>query len=174
MLDRGLIIQLERIPKENRLKIHEIWDELDTIKPCLLGYIFDIIVKVLEVKHNGGINIDSRSRMADFEEYAEIISRCMGRQPNDFINAYHNNQQLQTDAVIEGSPVATEIIKLLDIPNYNENGWCGTETESTCRPEIICSRFKIDTKSQSWPKSANGLSHRLNQIKTNMRDLVSR
>ena len=171
LLDRGLIIQLERIPKENRRKIQEIWDELDKIKPCLLGYIFDVIVKVLEVKNNGGISIDSRSRMADFEEYAEITSRCIGHKPYDFINAYYNNQQLQTDAVVEGSPVATAIIKLLDKPNYNENGWCGTATDLLSELESYALEFKINTKSKFWVKSANSLSHRLNQIRTNMRDL---
>jgi hypothetical protein len=44
LLDRGLIIQLERIPEENTRKIEELWKELAKIKPQLLGYIFDILV----------------------------------------------------------------------------------------------------------------------------------
>jgi hypothetical protein len=37
LLDRGLIIQLERIPKENRKKVDEIWKEFEELKPKLLG-----------------------------------------------------------------------------------------------------------------------------------------
>jgi hypothetical protein len=33
LLDICLIIQLERIPKENRRKIEEIWKEFEKIKP---------------------------------------------------------------------------------------------------------------------------------------------
>ena len=47
LLDRGLIIQLERILKENRKKVEDIWNEFEILKPQLLGYIFSIIVKVL-------------------------------------------------------------------------------------------------------------------------------
>jgi hypothetical protein len=49
--------------------------------------------------------------MADFEEYAEIISRCMGNSDGAFTKAYEENRQLQTDAVIEGNAVATTLVK---------------------------------------------------------------
>jgi hypothetical protein len=44
------------------------------MKPQLLGYIFDVLAYVLQVVDKGGIRLDLKSRMADFE-YAEIISR---------------------------------------------------------------------------------------------------
>ena len=65
--------------KERRRKLDEIWKEFEILRPPLLGYIFDILVKVLQIKQNGGITIlNGLNRMADFEEYAEIISRCIG------------------------------------------------------------------------------------------------
>jgi hypothetical protein len=75
LLDRGIIIQLERIPKQNRRKIEDIWNDLEILRPKLLAYIFDILVKVLQIKQKGGIKISNGlNRMADFEEYAEIIA----------------------------------------------------------------------------------------------------
>jgi hypothetical protein len=50
LLDRGIIIELERIPREKQRKLEEIWAEFDGIKAELLGCIFDILVKVLQVK----------------------------------------------------------------------------------------------------------------------------
>ena len=47
LLDRGLIIQLERVAKEKWRKIEDIWKEFEEIRPQLLGYILDILVKVL-------------------------------------------------------------------------------------------------------------------------------
>jgi hypothetical protein len=55
LLDRGIIIELERIPREKQRRLEEIWVEFDSIKPELLGYIFDILVKLLQAKSNGGI-----------------------------------------------------------------------------------------------------------------------
>jgi hypothetical protein len=107
---------------------------------------------------------------ADYQSVVTIYV-CIESPGNKKVYSYHNNQQLQTDAVIEGSPVATAIIKLLDKPNYNENGWSGTATDLLTELESYVLDFKIDTKSKSWVKSASSLSHRLNQIKTNMRDL---
>jgi hypothetical protein len=51
----------------------------------LLGYIFDILVKVLQVKKSGGIKLNAHPRMADFAEIAEIASRCMGYDNGDFL-----------------------------------------------------------------------------------------
>jgi hypothetical protein len=91
LLDRGIIIELERISREKQRRLEEIWAEFDGIKPELLGYIFDIVVKVLQVKNNGGIaaEIKGLPRMADFAEIAEIISRCMGYDNNKFLDAYY-------------------------------------------------------------------------------------
>ena len=53
LLDRGLITQLERIPGENRRKEKDISTQFEAIRPGLLGYIFDILVKVLQVQKDG-------------------------------------------------------------------------------------------------------------------------
>jgi hypothetical protein len=47
LLDRGIIIQLERIPKDKRRKLEDIWNDFEILRPKLLAYIFDILVKVL-------------------------------------------------------------------------------------------------------------------------------
>src|SRR5215204_4062650 len=54
LLDRGIIIQLERIPKERRRKLEDIWNDFEILRPQLLAYIFNILVKVLQIKKEGG------------------------------------------------------------------------------------------------------------------------
>lgn len=165
LLDRGLIIQLERISNENRRKIEEIWAEFERIKPQLLGYIFDILVKVLRIKNNGGIDLDSKSRMADFEEYAEIISRCMGNEASSFTNAYHKNQQIQTEEVIEGSPVATILVKFIE----SRYKWVGTASMLLNELETTAESLGIEIQNRLWPRAAHVLTRRLNEIRTNLR-----
>ena len=69
LLDRGIIIKLERLPKEKQCRLETIWQEFEKIKPQVLGYIFDLLARVLQVRKNGGVEIRGYPRMADFAEY---------------------------------------------------------------------------------------------------------
>ena len=107
LLDRGLIIQVERIDDKVKRKKGHIWREFEEIRPQLLGYIFDILVKVLGMRQTTSIEFEKLPRMADFAECAETISRCMDNPDNRFIDAYFGNIKLQTEEVLETSLVAS-------------------------------------------------------------------
>src|SRR5215212_285555 len=168
LLDRGLIIQLERIPKESRRKVEDIWSDFEKIKAQLLGYIFDILVKVLRVRNNGSIELKGHPRMADFAEVAEIISHTMGYRDNKFLTVYYKNIGLQTAQALEASPVAACIIKLMD----SRTEWEGTATELLNDLGTVAESLKIKTKTNGlWPGAPNSLSRRLNEVKTNLREI---
>jgi hypothetical protein len=168
LLDRGLIIQLERISKEKRRKLSDIWNDFEKIKPQLLGYIFDILVKVLQVKKNGGIKLNGQPRMADFAEIAEIISRSMRNRNNKFLEAYYKNIGLQTEQALEASPVASCIIKFMD----SRIEWKGTATELLNELQEVAEALKISTNNNRlWANAPNSLSRRLNEVKTNLREI---
>ena len=44
LLDRGLIIKVERIDDKLKRKKQHIWHEFEGIRPQILGCIFDILV----------------------------------------------------------------------------------------------------------------------------------
>jgi hypothetical protein len=171
LLDRGIIVGLKRIDDKKK-KIRElkgeILPEFEKILPQLLGYIFDILIKVLKVMNNGGIEIKSKSRMADFEKYAEVISQCMGYEPMRFINVYHENKKLRTDNVLETSPVARAVIDFMETTER----WQGTTPELLAELESIAPKLKINTQRERlWPKAANVLARRLNEIKSNLEEV---
>ena len=98
LLDRCLIIMLERIkedkrqPLENIVNIKGLNQELETIKPQLLGFIFDILAKVLKTISTTGITKPKElPRMADFAIHGEIVARCLGYDKNIFLNAFNEN-----------------------------------------------------------------------------------
>ena len=134
----------------------------------LLGFIFDTIVKVLELKSKGGIKLKSMSRMADFEIACETISRCLGYNEGKFIKAYDENKALGTSHILEGSSVARAIISMLEA----KDTWSGTATILLSELEEEAVKLKIDIKrDKSWPKAAHILSRRLNEIKANLEEL---
>ena len=113
LLDRSLIIQLKEIKKSKRRKVKDIWKEFDEIKAPLLGYILDILVKVMAWKKENNSPGIELSRMADWTEYSEIIARCMGYEDNELVKAYNENEGLQLDEVLNSNPVATVLIKYM-------------------------------------------------------------
>jgi hypothetical protein len=187
LLDRSIIIELERIDKKNRKKIKKIWEKFNELKPHVLGYIFDILVKVLRYKEEyGEIDFpDGQNRMADWEEYAEIISRCMGNPNWEFQRVYQENIGVQIDEAIESSPLSQAILEFMseeiiigtdeatgnDIKNIREE-WTGTPTELHTELEnIAIGKLNLSiSKIKSWPKSSSALTRRINGIKTNLRE----
>jgi hypothetical protein len=49
-LDRSIIIEQNRIDKKNRIPEQVILSRFYDLRPNLLGYIFDIIVKAMKLK----------------------------------------------------------------------------------------------------------------------------
>ena len=171
LLDRGLIIELERIDESRQLKPEDLWKQFEQIRPQLLGYILDILVKLLEWKNNPNrpeLILNRLPRMAEFAEYGEMISRCMGNPGNLFINAYRKNIELQSREVIDSSTIAPAIIQLMT--RRNDEDWIGNATSLLAELKEDAETLKIDT-GKYWPKSPSLLSRRLNEIKVNLKQV---
>jgi hypothetical protein len=173
LLDRSIIIKLERIEDGNQRSPEDIWEAFEEIRSQLVGYILDILVKVLAYKENNPDQKFKLSRMTEFAKYGEIIARCMGYKDDDFIEAYKRNKEIQTDEIVDSSQVATVIMCMM-FEKYGEfegdlrQEWIGTPTELYGEIKSIVDTEKwnlnIDTKDKYWPKSASSLIRRLNEI----------
>jgi hypothetical protein len=168
-LDRSILIELTRISKENRRVESEIIAEFLKLRPKLLGYIFDILVKALQVKPT--ITLQDLPRMADFAVWGEAISRAMGNNPLEFINAYYENIGRQNIEAVEAHPLGQAIAKYFEIQMDNDDEFKaleGSPMEILETLEVFAEQCKIDIHHKLWPKSPNVLSRRLNQIRSNL------
>ena len=169
LLDRSLTIHLEQIKDTERRKKEDVEHQFEKIKPQLLGYIFDMLVKVLKWKKENGSFSINLSRMADWTEYSEIIARCMGYKENEFLNTYKKNIGLQSDEVINASPVATALIRFMELSTKNEVEL--TATKWLALLEETAEDMGIDTRYKSWPKAANYFSQRLRELENTLRGI---
>ena len=134
-----------------------------------MGYILDIVVKVLAWKKEGhSLNL-KLSRMADWTEYGEIIARSMGYKDKEFLDAYYNNLDLQTEEVLESSPVAIATIDFM--MSLKPDSHSASPTKWLSLLEIRANLLGINTKAKSWPKAANQLSRRLKELVTTLREI---
>ncbi|CAN5776192.1 hypothetical protein BH23THE1_BH23THE1_18030 [soil metagenome] len=172
-LDRSLVIKFKRIEESARRKEEDIKREFENLRPFVLGYVFDILVKVLKYREeHEGENIlkNGLPRMADFAEWGEVISRCLGNDENEFINTYDENRSDQNDEVIEASPVAEAILLLM---NEKEKGfvWEGAPTKLYKELTDIIDQTKPELKrSNLWPKASNRLTSKINEISPNLKE----
>jgi hypothetical protein len=165
LLDRILNIQLKPIDKRQRKKLQKLQKDFDEVLPYLLGYIFDVIVKVLG--RIGEVKLDELPRMADFAEMGELIARCLGYPDGKFTEVYNANIGLTNEEAINASIVATVIIGFME--RY-------AVYSGTCK-EILSElngfvqgapNISWISKNKDWPKTPIAFSNRLNEIIPNL------
>lgn len=163
-LDRCVLTELARIPTKNRRTEAAVFTEFEAMRPKLLGYIFDILSKALKIKPT--VRLADLPRMADFAEWGEAISRAMGYQPGQFMQAYYNNIGKQNVEAIESNPLAQAIVKFAE----QSLPWNGTVSDFKDELDKIAELHKINAESTMWPKAANSLSRKLKPILSNLRE----
>ena len=168
LLDRCLLIDLERIPKSKRRKERDFWKTFEQATPRILHGIFQTLSKAMTLYESidppEGLN-----RMADFEQWGCAIAEALGYTTADFIAAYERNIGVQTQAAIDESEVAQCIVALME----REEGckWEGTATNLLEVLSNIADDEKIDTHDKSWPRRGSTLSKRIRGILSNLRDV---
>jgi len=161
-LDRSMMIELQRIDPKNRKTQKSIMTEFLELRPQLLGYILDILVKAMQIKDT--IHLQDLQRMADFTLWGEAIARAMGYKDKEFIKAYYENVGKQNIEAIENHPLGQVIAKYM-----TEHVVCeGSATEVLNELSIYALEHNVNTNDRSWPKAANSFTRRLKQISSNL------
>jgi hypothetical protein len=171
LLDRCLIIMFERIKEDKRKPLEDIVNikglnqELERIKPQLLGFIFDILAKVLKTISTTGITKPKElPRMADFAIHGEIVARCLGYDKNVFLKAFNENIRVQSNELIESNPLAMTVFQFVQWkPEFK-----GTATKLLGELNLKAAELGIQMD-KFWPKGPGALSRKLNLIRTSLR-----
>ena len=153
-LDRSIIVELKRPPDDLRKEETEVEAKFEELRPKLFGYILDILVKTLQIKPE--IRLTKLDRMADFEVWGEAISRSMGYEPMEFVNAYRENIGIQNIEAIENHLLAQVVIKFVDswYAETHEACWQSPTSKVLENLNKVAHAHNIDTtNSKAWPKA---------------------
>jgi hypothetical protein len=160
LLERSLLIELERIDSKNRKNEKELYENFAKDLPVILGGVFDVLVKTLKIKPE--IKISSLPRMADWALWGCAISEALGYTKEEFLDAYENNINRQAEMLLNENVVATAIITFMS----DKDEWKSTPTELLRQLSGHAMLSGIDTYEKYWPKGANSLTHKLNTLST--------
>ena len=165
LLDRSLLFHLPRVEEENRQAEKTFWDSFEVEAPGLLGTIFDILSRAMQVYPT--IETTGLYRLADWTIWGCAICRALGIDDNDFLQAYGINRAKLNEEAVAIDVVGTVLIAFMQ----DKFEWIGTATELKDDLTRKAEEMKVSTTSKEWPDAANSLSRKLKVLETNLRDL---
>jgi hypothetical protein len=165
LLDRSILIGLERIDDSERLSEAEVEDRMRQLIPGILGGVLDMIVKILGVRLEIEKRVISLPRMADFALFGCALAEVMGIGAESFLDIYRENMGVQHQEVIDNNPIATSLIKFME----GRDEWIGSPGDLLSSLKTIGEQdFGIEQKSQMWPKASHALVRKINVLKTTL------
>lgn len=165
LLDRSIILELERIKKKNRLTEEEIWQKFDEDLPRILGAIFNALSKAILLHRSE--KLDEVGRMADFSYWGHAIAEVLGITGDVFLKAYLGNQGKANEEAISSNPTAAAIIALM---RYKKT-WTSSVSGLLKELEQVAADEHISIRQKIWPANANSLSKRLKEVKSNLEEI---
>lgn len=164
LLDRSIVVQLDTIPSSKRLPESDLWKKFESLRPQILGSMFEVAVQALNSSIDPSANEDL-PRLADFAIRGMAIADSLDKAPGEFSNAYWSNVGLQNEIALEESPIAQSVLHLMK----SCSAWSGTPTKLLVDLEHGANELHISTKASWWPKGPSILSKRLEQVIPNLR-----
>ena len=86
LAERSNVIYFNKV--KHRLTDRQVWDEFESMKPKLLGGIFNVIRLGLPMVNTVLEGYTPLPRMADFAEYGAAFIKAMGLDPIQFVKEY--------------------------------------------------------------------------------------
>lgn len=172
LLDRSMLVELQRIAPDQRREERELWAEFETVRPFLLGAIFDVLSRAMAAYDR--IELPTLQRMADFTRWGAAAAEALGDGASAFVRAYAENLGVQTREAVEGDLVGSAVLALME----TNDEWSGTPTELLAVLESVGESNRLFRRNANgkvddrrWPGAPHILSRRLKHVMSNLADL---
>jgi hypothetical protein len=159
LLDRSIIVPLERIPDSMREEEKQLETEFEQVKPYLLGSLFDAVSTTLRLTPT--LKLTSKPRMADYFKYATAAAKHFNFTEEQLADAFNQNVKQQNEEAIDSSPVAQTLIEFM----VNQSTWQGKSSELYDKLEDIADKIKIK---KGFPKAPSWLWRKIKDIRPNL------
>ena len=159
LMDRAILLPLERIEGNKRMEERELWSKFEEVQADILGGIFDALSKAAAIYPT--VKIERLPRMADYTRWGYAIAQALGRSGDEFLQQYQANMERLNEEVIQSNTLAQAVISFME----DKSECSGTIKELYDGLKTQINFSKDDT---SFPKHPNQLRKSLNRIKVNL------
>lgn len=164
LLDRAILIELCRIDESNRRELSELMADFEKDLPYILGGIFDILSKAMELYPT--VKLDKLPRMADFARWGYAVGEALGGLGAEFLDEYNSNQGKRNIEIINTDIVATLVVAFMK----DQTEWSGLVSELYNRLVTMAPQYGINYKGKEFPSAPQFLSRRLNNLQSNLKE----
>lgn len=165
LIDRSIIIELDRIPEDERKEEREVWEAFEKDRASIVGGALKALANAMAIYPN--VKLDKLPRMADFTRWGYAIAQVLGYGGDRFLEAYLKNRNQFNEEAISSHPVAATVVALMK----ENQSWSGSVASLLGELERVAEQEKINTKVKTFPKAAHILSRRLKEVKSNLEDV---
>src|SRR3989344_2220688 len=123
LLERSILFELERVPKEKRRQEEELDEMLERDKAKILAGIFDTLSKSMKI--HPSMRLPALPRMADFTMWGCAIAEALGYSTDRFLTAYYENINFQNEEVLHANLEAVALMEFMK----GKTVWEGTASE---------------------------------------------
>lgn len=154
----------ETIDESNLLTEKEFQQKLDGLLPGVFGQILITLAKALKQYPKLKDKIKPKTRMADFEVWGEIISRCMENPPNKFLEQYYQKITQGNISAQESYPIIETIQILMKDKKIHQDSALNFYKDVS---RIAEQELGINLKDRfvRFPKNANQVTKHLKVVK---------
>jgi hypothetical protein len=165
LLDRCILIGLERIDDDGRKTESDLWKEFEEVRPEFIAGLLDALSKAMKIYPTiKGLDLP---RMADFALWGCAVAEAIGWSREEFLKAYGENTALRNEEALENSLVARAIMSVA----HKQKTWVGSASSLLADLEDEAAVLRINIKAKRWPKAPNVLTRQINEIRPNLAEI---
>lgn len=159
LLDRAILIGLERISATGRRDERALWRAYEAARPGLLGGLLGALAEALRIER--GLVLPELSRMADFSRYGAAAAEALGYGAERFVAALERNGERQGEEVAGADPVAAAVQELV----LRGTEFAGTATE------LLAALVRVAGSGDGLPRRGAELGKRLVSLRAPLRQI---
>jgi hypothetical protein len=161
-VDRALLVELEKIPDDERRTEAELDAAFEKCRPELLGALLDAASTAL--RNWSTTQPERLPRMADFARWVEAGAPAFGWEPGQFITIFTANRSEADEIAIEALPAGAAVRVFMK----GKTHWGGSATDLLT---LLNDQAGDTARDRTWPKKAHNLSNQLKRLAPNLRRL---
>lgn len=164
LLDRCVLIELDRIPKEERTEERKLWEQFESARPRFFGAMLTALSRAMQIEPE--VELEVLPRMADWARWGYAIAEALEIGGDRFLRAYYADERARHEEALESHPLGAAVLAFMD----GRETYSGIPTNLLDHLRTTADDAGIDTEAKLFPGSANWLRRRLNEVETNLRE----
>ena len=162
LLDRSIIIELQRIPETEYQPEEIIYDNFENDKSKILGCIFQLVQSAKRIRPS--IELKQVKRLADFTYWLASVAQAFGITQEQLFEILDRKEEAMMIEIVEANIVVSVLMKFMS----NKCEYVGSVAELLRDLETFIYERNIRITNLKWPGSASVLSTRLSEAKSNL------